>query len=236
MAGRSSGATPSARASEARIHLSRRKLLAGATAGALALLGRQPAAAQTGLSPQAALKRLMDGNERFVAGRLTAFDEDLALLKQHNVAKQEPFAAVLSCADSRVPVEIAFDQSIGHVFVARVAGNVCTPEIMASLEYGAAVLGVPVIMVLGHDGCGAVKAGIDGKAVPGQISALYAPLRPAVERAGPDLTATIKTNARIQADLVRTASPVIAGLVKQDKLKVVAAYYDLAGGEVMLLD
>jgi carbonic anhydrase len=91
-------------------------------------------------------------------------------------------------------------------------------------------------MVLGHDGCGAVKASIDGKPVPGQISALYAPLRPAVERAGPDLAAAIKANAQIQADLLRTASPVIAPLVKTGKVKVVAAYYDLASGKATVLD
>ena len=90
--------------------------------------------------------------------------------------KQEPFAALLSCADSRVPVELVFDQSIGHLFVVRVAGNVATSrKMIASLEYGAAVLGTKVIMVLGHGSCGAVKATIDGKAVPGQISQLFAP-------------------------------------------------------------
>jgi carbonic anhydrase len=174
--------------------------------------------------------------ERFVQDRLSSLDEDLAILKEHTAAKQEPFAAVLACADSRVPVELIFDQTIGHVFVSRVAGNVCTTEIIASLEYGAAVLGVPIIMVLGHDGCGAVKATIDGKPVPGQVSALYAPLRPAVERAGQDLTAAIKANAQIQADLLRTASPVIAALIKTGKMKVVAAYYDLASGKVTILD
>ena len=76
----------------------------------------------------------MDGNARFVSGGLTSFDEDLAILKQKTVAKQEPFAAVLSCADSRVPVELVFDQSIGHIFVCRVAGNICTPEVIASIE------------------------------------------------------------------------------------------------------
>lgn len=236
MSGWPAGTSPGAPAPGGRNQVSRRRVLVGATCGALALLGGRSAVAQTALGPADALKQLMDGNERFAASRLTAFDEDLAILKQHNVAKQEPFAAVLSCADSRVPVEIAFDQSIGHVFVTRVAGNVSTPEILASLEYGVAVLGVPVIMVLGHEGCGAVKATIEGKPVPGQISALYAPLRPAVERAGPDLVATIKANALIQADLIRTASPVIAGFVKQDKLKVVAAYYDLGSGRVALLD
>jgi len=210
-------------------------MLAAAAGGMLALLGARSATAQTALSPDAALAQLMDGNARFVSGGLTSFDEDLVILKQKTVAKQEPFAAVLSCADSRVPVELVFDQSIGHIFVNRIAGNICTSEVIASLEYGAAVLSVPVIMVLGHDGCGAVKAGIDGKPVPGQISVLYAPLRPAIERAGPDLSATIKANAQIQADLLRNASPVIGALVGNDKIKVVAAYYDLAIGKVTLL-
>lgn len=217
------------------ISLSRRQMLATAAGGMLALLGARSVTAQTVLSPDAALAQLMDGNARFVSGSLTSFEEDLSILKQKTVAKQEPFAAVLSCADSRVPVELVFDQSIGHVFVSRVAGNICTPEVIASLEYGAAVLGVPVIMVLGHDGCGAVKASIDGKPVPGQISTLYAPLRPAIERAGPDLNSTIKANAQIQADLLRSASPVIGALVGSGKIKVVAAYYDLASGKVTLL-
>jgi carbonic anhydrase len=215
---------------------SRRQVVTGIAGSVAALWGVRSVVAQTALSPDAALARLMQGNQSFVQEKLTSLDEDLAILKEHTVAKQEPFAAVLSCADSRVPVELIFDQSIGHVFVTRIAGNVCTPEMIASLEYGAAVLGVPIIMVLGHDGCGAVKATIDGKSVPGQISALYAPLRPAVERAGPDLTAAIKANAQIQAGLLRTASPVIAELVKTGKMKVVAAYYDLASGKVTILD
>ncbi len=220
----------------------RRKFLAASIA-ALALAGAgldlfspRPAAAQTMLEPDAALKELFDGNARFVAEELTAFNDDLHILKDNTVAKQEPFAAVLSCADSRVPVELLFDQSIGHVFVARVAGNICTPEIIASLEYGAGALGTRAIVVLGHSGCGAVEATIEGKAAPGQISALYAPIRPAVERAGPDLEATIKANAQIQADLLQTASPLIADLIKQNKIKVIAAYYDLESGKVSRLD
>ena len=193
------------------------------------------AVAQTTLSPGDALDRLMQGNKRYVAKQLTSFNDDLSILRQGTADKQEPFAAVLSCADSRVPVEILFDQTIGHVFVTRVAGNICTPEIIASLEYGAAVLGTKAIMVLGHEGCGAVKAAIAGKEVPGQISALYAPLRPAVERAGPDAEDAIKANAQIQADLLRTASPVLAGLIAQGRLKVVAGYYSLADGAVALL-
>jgi carbonic anhydrase len=179
---------------------------------------------------------MMEGNRRFTAGRLTSFEEDLAILKANTVDKQEPFAAVLACADSRVPVELVFDQSIGHIFAARVAGNICTPEIIASLEYGVAVLGTPVIVVLGHSGCGAVKATMAAKPVPGQISALYAPLRPAVERAGSDLNAAIKANAQIQADLLRTASPVMAEQVKAGKLKIAAGFYDLGSGRVSLLD
>src|SRR3954454_3222041 len=215
--------------------LSRRQALAATAMGMIGFVGARWPVAQSGLPPDAALAQLMDGNARFVAGGLTSFEEDLTILKQKTVAKQEPFAAVLSCADSRVPVELVFDQSIGHLFVCRVAGNICTPEIIASLEYGAAVLGVPVIMVLGHDSCGAVKASIDAKPVPGQISALYAPLRPAVERAGPDLTATIKANAQIQAGLLRTASPAIGALVTAGKIKVIASYYDLASGKGTLL-
>ena len=135
---------------------SRRGFLATAASaiamGSAAALAPRRARAQTTLSPDAALAQLMDGNARFVAGRLASFDEDLAILKQHTAEKQEPFAAVLSCADSRVPVELVFDQSIGHVFATRVAGNICTPEIIASLEFGAAVLGTAVIVVLGHSG------------------------------------------------------------------------------------
>jgi carbonic anhydrase len=185
-------------------------------------------------TPADALQRLMDGNKRFVSKRLTAFDEDLDILKQNTVDKQEPFAAVLSCADSRVPVELVFDQSIGHVFVTRVAGNIASAEIIASLEYGAAVLGTQVIMVMGHGGCGAVKAAIGGKAVPGQISALYRYIRPAIDSAGPGLDATIVANAQIQAKLLRESSPVLAELLAQGKLQIVASTYDLATGKVTL--
>jgi carbonic anhydrase len=134
-----------------------------------------------------------------------------------------------------VPVEIAFDQTIGHVFVTRVAGNIITPEIIGSLEYGVAVLGTRILVVLGHGSCGAVSASITAKEVPGQISALYRHIRPAVDQAGPDLDAAIRANARIQARLLQDSSPVIAGAVKQGRLKVVAAYYDLASGVVSLL-
>jgi carbonic anhydrase len=230
---------------DAMSRVSRRRLLrtsiAGAAAGVLTgaaidFAAPRPALAQSVLSPDKALQALMDGNKRFVERRLTFYQVDLAILKQNTAEKQEPFASVLSCADSRVPVEILFDQSIGHVFVNRVAGNIASSEIIASIEYGVAVLGTRALMVLGHASCGAIKAAIAAKAVPGQISALYRYLRPAVDEAQGDLDGSIKTNAKIQAKLLSEASPVIASAVKDGKLKVVAAYYDLASGAVTLLD
>jgi carbonic anhydrase len=227
-------------ASPAPIPLSRRRFLTRSAVGVAAGLGMlergSPAArAASTLTPDQALQALADGNRRFVEGRMKAFEDDLSILKKNTVAKQEPFAAVLSCADSRVPVEIIFDQSIGHVFVTRVAGNVASSEIIGSLEYGAAVLGTRAIVVLGHSGCGAVKASIDAKAVPGQISGLYRYIRPAVDQAGPDADAVGKANARIQAAILREASPVLADLVKKSALKIVAAFYDLASGQVETL-
>jgi carbonic anhydrase len=210
--------------------------LAGLATAGLEVAAPRSALAQSNLSPDAALRQLMDGNQRFMARRLTLDQEDLAILRQNTAEKQEPFAAVLSCADSRVPVELVFDQSIGHVFVTRVAGNVATSEVIASLEYGAAVLGTKAILVLGHGNCGAVKATIEGKAVPGQISTLYPHIRPAVDQAGSNLEAATKANAKIQAALLRQASTVISGLVKESKLKVVAGYYDIASGSVTLLE
>jgi len=234
--------TPSANPSDAT--LSRRRFLGTALAGTAAtLIGAastgfltpEPALAQSNLTPDEALKALLDGNERYISKHFASFDEDLKILRDHTVDKQEPFAAVLSCADSRVPVEIIFDQSIGHIFVSRVAGNVITPEIIGSLEYGAAVLGTKVILVLGHANCGAVKAAIQGKAVPGQISSLFPHLQPAVDQGGSDLAATTKANASIQAALLSKASPVLAPMVKEGKLKIVAGYYDLASGKVTIL-
>ncbi|HYL32758.1 MAG TPA: carbonic anhydrase [Stellaceae bacterium] len=192
--------------------------------------------AQTALGPEAALQEMMEGNRRFVEGRMTSFNDDLKMLKAKTAEKQEPFAALLSCADSRVPVELIFDQTIGHLFVTRVAGNVASSEMIASLEYGVAVLGTKAIMVLGHANCGAVKASIEAKAVPGQISALYRYIRPAVDQAGKDLDAATKANAKIQAALLRESSPVIADAIKKKQLTVVAAFYDLASGKVSRVD
>jgi carbonic anhydrase len=210
--------------------------LAGlATAKGIEIAAPRPVQAQSKLSPDAALQELLDGNARFISGRSNTHEQDLAILKQNTLDKQEPYASVLACSDSRVPVEMIFDQTIGHLFVSRVAGNVVTPEIIASLEYGAAVLGTKVILVIGHANCGAVKATIQGKEVPGQISALFPHIQPAVDQAGHDLEAATKANAKIQAALLRESSTVIAGLVKDKKIKVVAGYYDLATGAASIL-
>lgn len=225
-------------------NLSRRRLLqlgvtgtaAGIMAGALPAALPTLAEAQDVSTPDAALAELMAGNKRYMTNALTSPQHDLDMLKQNTEEKQEPFAAVLSCADSRVPVEWVFDQTIGHIFVTRVAGNLITPEIIGSLEYGAAVLGTKVILVLGHASCGAVAAAIQGKSVPGQISSLFPHIQPAIDQAGPDLTATIKANAKYQAKLLREASTVLAPMVKENKIKITSAYYDLANGAVTLLE
>jgi len=224
--------------------VSRRGVLRAGVAGSAAALlvaagvdlaAPRPAFGQGALTPDAALKQMMDGNQRFIDKKLISFEEDLAELKQNTAEKQTPFAAVLSCADSRVPTELVFDQSIGHLFVARVAGNVASSDVIATLEYGVVVLGTKIIMVMGHGNCGAVTAAIAGKAVPGQISALYSYLRPAVDQAGPDLDAAIRANAKIQAKILAEASPVLAEAIKAGTLKVVASHYDLVSGKVILL-
>ena len=213
------------------------KILSGAIVGVAARAGiglafPQKGYAQSSLSPDAALHALLAGNQRMVANEPTSIEHDLTILREHTVDKQEPFAGVLACADSRVPVELIFDQTIGHLFVTRVAGNMVTPEVIAGLEYGVAVLGVKVLLVLGHSGCGAVKAAMNANAAPGQISVLYQHLQPGVVRSGGNIDKAIEANARIQAELLRTSSPVIRDAIKAGELKVEAAVYDLATGKV----
>jgi carbonic anhydrase len=210
----------------------RREFLRTSLAGALALsLGsaREPRAT----SPDSALEQLLAGNRRFVANPLKY--GDLRIRREQTAEEQHPFAAVLSCADSRVPVELIFDQSIGQIFVTRVAGNIVTPEIIASLEYAVAILGVQVLVVLGHGNCGAVKAAMKNEEAPGQISALYAHLHPAIAQSSGNIAKAIEVNARTQADLLRTSSTVIPKAVRTGSLKVVAGVYDLATGKVSML-
>jgi len=215
------------------------KILSGAVVGVAAQAGiglafTRRGYAQNSLSPDAALHELLAGNQRMVANQLTSIQHDLTILREHTVDKQEPFAAVLACADSRVPVELVFDQTIGHLFVTRVAGNMATPEVIAGLEYGVAVLGIKVLLVLGHSGCGAVEAAMKANAVPGQISVLYQHLQPGVARSGGNVDKAIEANAQVQAELLRTSSPVIRDAVKAGNLKVQAAVYDLTTGQVTL--
>jgi carbonic anhydrase len=230
--------------SDARCGANRRQFLQNALAGAAIGIAAQsgarlglarPPHTPTRRSPDGALEALLAGNRRFAANQLTSIEHDLNILKEHTIDKQEPFAAVLACADSRVPVELVFDQSIGHLFVARVAGNFVAPEIIASLEYGVAVLEVRALLVLGHTSCGAVKAAMKADAVPGQISSLYPPLRPAVEQSGGSLDQAIAINARLQAELLRTSSTVIREAVKAGALEVAAGVYDLASGKVTIV-
>ncbi|HYW14044.1 MAG TPA: carbonic anhydrase [Longimicrobium sp.] len=187
-------------------------------------------------TPLDAMAELIAGNRRFMEGRTVGPHRTMARV-QELAGAQAPFAAVLSCADSRVPVEILFDQGVGDLFVCRAAGNVVTPEMIGSLEFGTLVLGARALVVLGHTGCGAVKATIAGDAVPGQISALYRHIQPAVDRvASRELEEVSRENVRVQANLLRTSSPVIAQLVREDKLMVAGAVYDIATGRVTLLD
>jgi carbonic anhydrase len=192
------------------------------------------------LSSAAALAELLAGNRRFTSGRTTAHRRDLAMLQQ-TMEKQEPFAAVLSCSDSRVPVEVVFDQTIGQLFVTRVAGNIVTPEIIASLEYAVAVLGTNTILVMGHSRCGAVTAAIqrhamEGTSFPGQIRALFPYIEAAVEQAGPDVEATVRANALIQSSRLRELSPLLAGMIEAGNLQLATGYFDIRTGEVTLLD
>ena len=212
--------------------LTRRSLLAAAAGGLVVpALVRAAPPKPADLSPADALALLYEGNGRFAAGTPTSPHRDLARLKE--VAPlQKPFAAFLGCADSRVPVEIVFDQGFGDLFVTRIAGNVSTPEITGSLEFGAEILGAKVLFVLGHTNCGAVTAAVKGVEVPGQISSLFYHIRPAVRAAQGDVPAAVRENVRNQMDILRESSPVLARLVRAGKLVVAGGVYDLATGRV----
>lgn len=210
-------------------------VLGAATQAGIDLTSPQKLHAQTALSPDEALHELLAGNQRFAANQLTSITHNLIIMKERTVNKQEPFAAVLACADSRIPVELVFDQTIGHIFVTRVAGNVVTPEIIASLEFGVAVLGIKALLVIGHSNCGAVRAAMTTDTVPGQISVLYQRIYPAIEKSGGNIDKAIQANAKIQAELLRASSTVIRETIKTGRLKVESAVYDLATGKVGLV-
>lgn len=190
------------------------------------------------LTPDEALSKLMEGNRRFVESRRLNPNQDSVRITQVATG-QAPFAAILSCADSRVVSEMVFDQGIGDLFVVRVAGNIAVTEGIASEEFAVGVLEAPLLVVLGHERCGAVQAALEtGTELPGVIESLVYAIRPAVEisakEPGDQLTNAIKENVRLQVRRLQTSS-VIADAVAQGKLKVVGAYYDLDTGEVSLV-
>lgn len=197
--------------------------------------------AGAGVSPDDALARLMRGNAAYVhemaGSRLNTIEERAALGNG-----QAPWASVLTCADSRTAPEILFNQGLGDVFVCRVAGNVGTSLEVASLQFGSAVLGSQLIVVMGHSGCGAVRSAIaysKGETLPSEdLTRLVQTLQPAVERSksmqGDQLVNATKANAVIVAANLH-GSPILKDLIEKKKLKIVAAYCDLSTGKVTLL-
>lgn len=203
------------------------------------LIAPEPTLAQnTNVTPDEALKKLIDGNNRFINEKRTKPNQGRDRVAE--VAEsQAPFAAILGCADSRTPSEIVFDQGLGDLFVCRIAGNIATSEEIGSLEFGTMVLGAKVILVMGHERCGAVKAAIEGGNFPGQIGRLIDGLQVGVERANQEsgknkLDNAIRANVRYQVEKLGK-STVIGDLVNKGVLKVVGAVYDLDTGKVDLL-
>jgi carbonic anhydrase len=189
---------------------------------------------QSSLTPDQAWQRLKDGNERFVSGQMES--KDLGAKKRQELAKgQRPFAIVLSCADSRVPPEYIFNQGLGDLFVLRVAGNISDPLLVASMEYAVEHFQVPLIIVLGHEDCGAVKAAL-GKDRPGGdlgklIDAIHVGKDLPLEKTAAEAEA-IKNNVRHQIDAITKHSAVIKNHVDQKKLVIVSGVYSLSSGKV----
>ncbi|WP_244273436.1 carbonic anhydrase [Pseudovibrio sp. POLY-S9] len=202
---------------------------------------QEPPIPKNEIGGEAALKRLMDGNKRYVEGDVTP--ADFQSTRAALAAGQNPFAAILGCADSRVAPELAFDTGRGDLFVVRVAGNVVTPEGLASLEFCVDVLGTQLIMVLGHEKCGAVKAAISsvqsGNQFPGHIQTLVELLRPPVQQAqgekGDVLVNAIKANVQWGVTALQQASPILDKHFKAGTLKVVGGVYDLDTGKVTMV-
>jgi carbonic anhydrase len=223
----------------------RRSLLLGAAAtgllwanGARAKEAKAPPKPENVVSPDASLKRLMEGNQRYVGG--LARRHDFKHEREALAGGQNPYAAILSCADSRIAPEYAFDTGRGDLFVCRVAGNFAAEETVASLEYAVAVLAVPLILVLGHDACGAVDATIkslkDGKPLPGHMPSLVTALAPSVkavaDQPGNALDNAILQNVKDTVAKLKAATPILSDAVEQNKIKVVGGIYRLKDGKV----
>lgn len=233
--------------------LSRRRLFgAGIGAASATFLGgfalpaiaqtAEPAPPQNAISPDAALARIMEGNARYVAN--TPSMKDFSAGRAARTTAQYPIAGLVSCADSRVAPELAFDQEPGDLFVVRVAGNFIDDDGLASLEYGVKFLGVPLLMVMGHTNCGAVAAAIkvvqDKITLPGHLDELVSHITPAVEvalRSKPEdqLNAAIIENVHLNVHELSEATPIISEFVKGGKVKVVGSIYDLATGKVTVV-
>ena len=232
-----------------RLEYSRRSLLFGAASatglllagGALAKEAKPPPKPQNVLSPEASLERLMKGNGRYVEG--VSRRHDFKHEREALAGGQNPYAAILSCADSRIAPEYAFDSGRGDLFVCRVAGNFATAEVVASMEYAVAVLGVPLILVLGHDSCGAVDAAIkslkDDKPLPGHMPSLVTGIAPAVkavsQQGGDTLGKAIRQNVVDNVANLGSATPILSAAVEQRKLKVVGGVYGLKDGRVEMV-
>ncbi|MBD2457261.1 twin-arginine translocation signal domain-containing protein [Nostoc sp. FACHB-87] len=185
--------------------------------------------------PQEALKRLIEGNQRFVEDkRMNPNQSKLRL--QETALGQYPFAAILGCADSRVPAEIVFDQGLGDLFVVRLAGNVVSQEGVGSLEFATAVLGAPLIVVLGHTKCGAVSAAVKGDPLPGRIGIFVEEIKPSVElvrdKTGNLEDNSVISNVKYQVRRLEESSTILKQLIKENKLKIAGGSYDVATGKV----
>ncbi|MEO4041160.1 carbonic anhydrase [Hoeflea sp. CAU 1731] len=229
--------------------ISRRGLLGGGLAlsvAAAAAVSASPAIAQTSdappATPEEALQRLKEGNARYVAN--TPRNADHSAGRSSRAEGQAPFAAIVACADSRVVPELVFDQGPGDLFVVRVAGNFISENGLASLEFGAAVLGVKTIVVLGHENCGAVYATIDSikdrVLPPGHLPSLVNAIRPAVydvmaENPENLLEAATARNAELNAQFAAEADPILSEMHAAGKISSVAAVYEIATGEVKFL-
>ncbi len=191
-----------------------------------------------GISPDQALQKLMDGNKRYSEAKQTHPNQTPA--RREEVAKgQHPFAVIIGCSDSRVPPEIIFDQGLGDLFIIRIAGNVIDNPGLGSIEYGVEHLNVPLVMVLGHEKCGAVDAAVKGGEAPGHIGSLVEAIKPAVEKAktesGDMLDNAVKENVKMVVAQLKASKPILAEMVKKGKIKIVGARYDLDTGAVELI-
>lgn len=189
------------------------------------------------LSPEEALKKLLAGNQRFAQHQPQYPDQSAARLQEVSQA-QHPFATILSCADSRVPAEIVFDQGIGDIFDVRIAGNISTPEALGSIEYAVALVGTPLLMVLGHERCGAVTAAVQNQPLPGEIGTFVQAILPAVERAknkpGDAVNNAVVANVHYQIEQLKR-SPLLMERLRSRQLKIVGGRYDLDTGIVTML-